>query len=142
MKNKRLRENPSFEERSRLKKGLRKSDNHRSGGCMDSSIEEALKAADWLQRLEAQGQESLAGKVSAEFWKSVSCILGGSNMVSSNLGLACYFLCSWNYSKEDLVCYIKAETILKDVHLSFFSDCVLQVLYTQRCFCHCNKICE
>lgn len=41
-------------------------------------------------------------------------------MVSSNLGLACYFLCSWNYSKEDLVCYIKAETILKDVHLSFF----------------------
>lgn len=25
---------------------------------MDSSIEEALKAADWLQRLEAQGQVS------------------------------------------------------------------------------------
>lgn len=34
---------------------------------MDSSIEEALKAADWLQRVEVQGQESLARRVSAEF---------------------------------------------------------------------------
>ena len=52
---------------------------------MDSSIEEALKAADWLQRLEGQGQESLAGKVSAEFgsqsvasWVEAICLTGSN----------------------------------------------------------------
>lgn len=52
---------------------------------MDSSIEEALKAADWLQRLEVQGQESLAGKVSAEFgsqsvasWVEAICLTGSN----------------------------------------------------------------
>lgn len=134
VENKRLWENPSFEESSRLKRGLRRSESHRSGGCM-----EALKAAGWLQRLQAQGQGSPARKVSAELWKSVSCVLGGSNTVSSNPGLrkwkskqkACYFLYGWNCSKEDIGLLYKSRNNSKrsTFVFFFFRLCLTDLLY-------------
>lgn len=84
---------------------------------MESSIEEALKTAELSPETCSLGEEFGAGILSAEFWKSLSCILGGSNKVSSNVGLrkwrptqeACYFLQAWNGSMEGIDLLDKAR---------------------------------
>lgn len=96
------------------------------------------------------GLRERAGKLSAESWTSLSCIMGGSNVVDSNLRLrkgrprpkAWHFLCVWNCSKKDVGLLIKTETILKEVHwplLYFFRLYFADLLYP-KIFFHCNKI--
>lgn len=58
-----------------LEKGMTRADGCRSGCCMESSVEGALKAAELAPETWSSGAEFRAGKLSAEFWKSLSCIL-------------------------------------------------------------------
>lgn len=106
---------------------------------MEFSVEEALQTREFSPETWSlgKGRENL----SAEFWTSQSCIMGGSNKGNSNLSLRkrrprekiCHFLCGWNYFKEDSGLLIKRETILKEVHLppfNIFSGYTLQIFCT------------
>lgn len=58
-----------------LEKGITGADGCRSACCVESTVERALKAAELAPETWSSGVEFRAGKLSAEFWKSLSCIL-------------------------------------------------------------------
>lgn len=54
---------------------------------MESFIEEVLKIVELFLETCSLGEEFGVGILLVEFWKLLSCILGGSNKVSFNVGL-------------------------------------------------------